>query len=165
MTEPTSNGEDRVHELLIERADSDYRKRLNDKQKRFGKSHDIDEELREKSEIALLNNTAMVALMHEYNLLIPARTMHLWRPTLRSKGSVQGIRDGLELIATDGILGYFVLPTETDEKLAWLGHISHFDGKIEPLFSFHGPMASKSKVKKERKKREKSKRQLLIESI
>jgi hypothetical protein len=74
------------------------------------------------------------------------------------------VRDGLELIATDGILGYFVLPTATDEKLAWLGHIAHFDGKIEPLYSFHGPMASKSKVKV-KQVRKKSKRQQILESI
>jgi hypothetical protein len=101
------------------------------------------------------NAQEMVKLMGQYNILISARSIHLWRPAQRKSGSIDGLRNGLEIIATDGLLGWFITP----EGEAWCGHIQHFDGKIEPLFSFHGPMRNKSKVK------EKSKRRQLIDSL
>jgi hypothetical protein len=150
-----------LHELLIERANSDYRKRLQDKQKRFGKVHDIDEEMRERAITALKNRNEMSRLMQQYGLLIPARSLPLWRPTERIKGDIAGVRESIVLIATDGVLGWFLT---YDSEEPWCGHIQCFSevNNIRPLFSFEGPMASKTKVKKVKPK---TKRQLFLESI
>ncbi len=161
--ETNGNVDDKLHTMLIDRANADASKRLNDKQKRFGKSHDLDDELIERARVALANANSLSELMGQYGLLIPARSIALWRPTKRSVGMVNGVREGLTIIATDGILGWF-LTTDTEEP--WQGHIQCFDGDIEPLHScnFQGTMASKSnpKVKRARKK---SARTLLLETI
>lgn len=145
------------HELMLERADSAWVKRLKDKQKRWGKPHDDEAELIERAEVARLNSASLVQLMGQYNFLIPARSFPLWRPTQPSKGDIDGIREALELVATDGILGWFI----TFEGEAWLGHIKHFSGDVKPLHSvsFHGKMSAKPRTRK------KSKRQQLIDSL
>jgi hypothetical protein len=112
----------------------------------------------ERADTATDNRNSLIELMQRYNLLIPARAMQLWRPTERALGAIDGLRGRLEIIATDGILGWFI----TEEGDAWCGHIQFFDGDIKPLHSFHGPMASKSPKMKVKKK---SKRQMIIDSL
>jgi hypothetical protein len=112
----------------------------------------------EKALVSLENYNALIALMQQYNILIPARSMALWRPTVRSIGYIDGVREGLTIVATDGLLGWYI----TQDEQAWCGHIGHFSGDIRPLFSFHGPMSSKTKIKQPRKK---SKRQIIIDNL
>lgn len=149
------------HELALERANSAHIKRLKDKQKRWGKPHDDEATLVERANVQRKNSDALVQLMLEYNFLIPARTFPLWRPTQRTRGAIDGVHDGLTLIATDGVLGWFI----THEGVPWLGHIQCFSevDNIKPLFSFEGQMSSKAKIKT--RKRVKSKRQILLDSL
>lgn len=111
-----------------------------------------------RAEIARLNAAALVDLMLKYNFLIPARSFPLWRPTKRDTGDIAGVREAVEIVATDGLLGWFI----TFEGDPWLGHIHHFSGKVEPLHSagFGGQM-----TKKPKKLRQKSKRQMIIDSL
>jgi hypothetical protein len=112
----------------------------------------------ERALVALQNYNALIGLMQQYNILIPARTMALWRPTVHTTGYIDGVREGLTIVATDGLLGWYI----THDEQAWCGHIAQFSGDIRPLFSFHGPMSSKAKIKQPRKK---SKRQTIIDNL
>lgn len=112
----------------------------------------------ERAEVARKNFIALGELMRDHQLLIPARSIHLWRPTERALGAIHGLHEGLTIVATDGLLGWFL----THDGTAWLGHIGHFDGDIKPLYSFHGPMTAKpSKIKTKKK----TKRQMIIDSL
>jgi hypothetical protein len=111
-----------------------------------------------RADCAIDNYNSLIALMQQYNILIPARTMALWRPTVHATGYIDGVREGLTIVATDGLLGWFT----THDEQAWCGHIQFFSGDIRPLHSFHGPMSSKAKIKTPRKK---SKRQQIIDNL
>lgn len=69
-----------------------------------------------------LNRRALVELMLEHNITIPAKRFDNWRPTVRKTGRIEGIRDGLTCLMTDGLLGYFL----THEGDAYYGHVTHF---------------------------------------
>lgn len=112
----------------------------------------------DRAEVALDNRNEMIRLMGQYGFLIPAKRLPFWRPTVRSSGDIDGVREALTIIATDGLLAYFL----TFEDEVWCGHIQHFSGKVQPLFSFHsgnGSKPSKSRVK------QKSRRQQILDSI
>ena len=79
-----------------------------------------------------LNTTALSAVLQETGFLIAAHEFHLWRPTKREPGYIQGIDLGLTILATNGSLGLFTIK---DKPSYFLGHIEHFSGKVEPLFS------------------------------
>lgn len=79
------------------------------------------------------NEQALSDIMREYSLTIPAHDFKNWRPTLRVSGSIPGVAPHVTIIATNGILGYFVYEDITVPVLC--GHIQCFDGKVEPLFS------------------------------
>ena len=112
----------------------------------------------QRADCATDNYNSLVELMQRYKILIPARSMAMWRPTLPRPGYIDGVREGLTIVATDGIVGWFI----THDEQPWCGHIQFFSGEIEPLHSFHGPMTSKSKLKH---KKPKSKRQQVIDSL
>ena|SRR6266496_2806203 len=110
----------------------------------------------ERNLVAKLNRDELTRLMLEFGFTIRAKDFPNWRPTQRSKGSVPGVWEIVELIATDGLLGMFL----NDNREPLVGHIQMFDGKVEPLFSVQNKTAGK--VKKPRKK---SKRQELLDSL
>ena len=153
-----THDQERAHQLTIERADKDYVKRTKDRQKRFGKLHDIDEELVERARIATLNRNALITLMGQHRILIPARELPLWRPTLPDKGDIDGVQEAITIIATNGILGWFL----TRDDQAWCGHIQCFTGEIKPLFSV--PQVGKA-TKPKRPKGQKSKRQTILDTL
>ena len=109
----------------------------------------------ERAEVQRKNIAALSQLMGQYNFQIPSKVFKLWRPTKRNRGQVLGVHEGLEIVATDGILGWFI----TFEGVAWQGHIGHFTGKVETLYRSDGPMSSKTKVKQPKKL---SKRQQIL---
>ena len=150
--EPT----DRLHEMLIARADAAASKRIKDKAKRFGHLHDIDADLRERAIVDEMNRSALVQLMLEHSLTIPAREFRNWRPTLRVRGQISGLYDQVEIIATNGLLGWF-LNGETEPICA---PIQTIDNDVKPLFS----ISPKEKIKPIRKKG-KSKRQMILDSL
>lgn len=156
MDDSTNSSVDRLHELLLTRANADAQKRVRDKAKRFGQYTDIDEDMRERAVVDAQNRDALVSLMLQHNLTIPAREFSTWRPTIPTMGQISGIFDQVQIIATNGLLGWF-LNGETEPICA---HIQTFDGDVKPLFS----IAPKDKVKPIRKKG-KSKRQIIIDSM
>lgn len=149
---------DRLHVMLIERANADASKRVRDKQKKFGKLTDLEEDMVERAEVDLKNRNALVELMRQHKLLIPAREFRNWRPTLRVKGQIQGLYDHVQIIATNGVLGWFL--NGDIEPLC--GHIQTFDGDVLPLFSMSKKGQSSPEPKSLRKK---SKRQQILDSL
>src|SRR5580765_6073246 len=121
---------DRVHELLLERARQEATKRINAKQKRFGRHHDIDAELAERAEVATKNRNALITLMGQHKILIPVRELPLWRPTVQNLGDIDGIAEAITIVATNGVLGWYLTP----DGQAWCGHIQCFTGDITTLF-------------------------------
>ena len=154
-----NNNDDRLHSMLVSRADAEAVKRIRDKQKRFGQPHDIDQDLTERARVAALNRNALIDLMGQHSILIPARELSQWRPTQLAKGNIDGIQEALMIIATNGILGWFL----THDGVAWYGHIQCFSGKIKPLFSL--PKQDKPKTTKVKKPKQKSKRQQIIDNL
>ena len=154
-----NNNDDRLHSMLVSRADAEATKRIRDKQKRFGQLHDIDQDLAERARVATLNRNAIIDLMGQHKILIPARELPAWRPTLPSKGDVNGIQDAITIIATNGILGWFL----THDGATWCGHIHCFSGDIKPLFSL--PKPDKKTKPKVKKPKQKSKRQQIIDNL
>lgn len=112
-------------------------------------------EAAERSLIQKLNRDELTRLMLQYGFTIRTKDFPNWRPTKRSKGTVPGVWETVELIATDGLLGIFL--NGTIEPIT--GHIQMFTGDVETLFTAESKTKDKPKVKK------KSKRQLLIESM
>lgn len=153
-----TNDQERAHEIALDRANKDHIKRIKDHQKRFGKLHDIDQDLVERTHVATLNRNALIDLMGQHEILIPARELPLWRPTKLLKGDIDGVQEAITIIATNGILGWFL----THDGAAWCGHIQCFSGDIKPLFSIQKPDKTKPKVKKPKQK---SKRQQIIDNL
>ena len=150
--------QERAHEIALDRANKDHIKRVRDRQKRFGRPHDIDQDLTERTRVATLNRNALIDLMGQHKILIAARELPLWRPTQPSKGDVNGVQEAITIIATNGILGWFL----THDGVAWCGHIQCFSGDIKPLFSL--PKQDKTKTKKPKVK-QKSERQRIIDNL
>jgi hypothetical protein len=57
----------------------------------------------------------------------PAASDYQWHGTNRELGGIQGIKDNLVLIASNGSLGVFV---DSSGKL-FLGHVEFFSGKVK----------------------------------
>jgi hypothetical protein len=148
---------DSVHELLLRRAHQDSIKRVRDKQKRFGRVHDIDADLIERAEVATKNRNALITLMGEHKILIPVRELPLWRPTVHSKGDIDGVAEAITIVATNGILGWYLTP----DGQAWCGHIQCFTGEIITLNRTNKEKSAKPK----RPPRQKSRRQQILDSL
>ncbi len=110
----------------------------------------------QRDEVQRLNRDALTSLMRDHNLFIPARDFHIWRPTKRTFGDIQGIVGEVEIIATNGLLAYFLTATQE----VFYGHIQKFSGKVEPLFS-----VPKSTNIKKSKPRKKSKTQIALDML
>lgn len=111
----------------------------------------------QRSLVQKLNRDELTRLMLEFGFIIRAKDFPNWRPTKRSKGTVPGVWETVELIATDGLLGIFL--NGTTEPI--MGHIQMFTGLVETLFT----LENKEKVKKVKRERKKSARQKLIDSL
>lgn len=78
--------------------------------------------------VAQLNRDAFVAVLNETGLVVPAAEFAKWRPTKRTRGSVDGMPVSVECIATDGNLAIF-LPVVTEGHSlgsAYVGHAHRF---------------------------------------
>ncbi len=91
------------------------------------------EDAQERGEVARKSSEAMLNILRDYSLTIRAKDFPLWRPTARSNGSIPGVALNVTIIATDGILGYFVYDDPNVPVLC--GHIQFFSGEVRPLFS------------------------------
>ena len=111
-----------------------------------------------RAETALLNHNEMSKLMGRYGLLIRAKHLPMWRATQRVKGDIDGVHEALTIIATDGVLGWFL----TYDEEPWCGHIQCFSGDVKPLFTFG---VSSSKSAKTIKRKGKSRRQQILDSL
>jgi hypothetical protein len=148
---------DPLHDLLIKRADQDYLKRINAKQKRFGRLHDIDADMIERAQVATKNRNALITLMGQHKILIPVRELPLWRPTVPEQGNIDGLAEAITIVATNGILGWYL----TFDGQAWCGHIQCFTGKITTLFRTEKEKSEKPK----RPPRQKSRRRQILDSL
>ncbi len=107
----------------------------------------------EREQVRWQNEAELGRLCQVYSLHIRTDQYKNWRPTVRSHGDIRGVWGSLEIIATDGILGYFLNSrAEGMDAEVYLGHISHFTGEVKTMFSITPP----PKPKGERKKRVKS---------
>lgn len=110
-------------------------------------SQTITDEMREtmaRDSVAMLASNELSRLMAVHKLFIAARDFPNWRPTLRTSGDIPGVITEVEIIATDGLLGYFLTPVgET-----FIGHIQRFTNEIKPMFS----VKSKKETKDVRKR-------------
>lgn len=113
----------------------------------------------QRSFVQKLNRDELTRLMLHYGFTIRAKDFPNWRPTQRVTGSIPGVWEFVEIIATDGLLGMFL----NDRQEPLIGHTHMFSERdnIKPLFSIQKDN-TKPKVKKERKK---SARQKLIDSL
>ncbi len=106
------------------------------------------------------NAQAMIAVMAETGFICRPADAVNWRPTKRVSGVIVGINHRLTIVATDGLRGLY-LKHDAAVTDYLLGHISHFDGKVEPLFSSAKPKAEP----KERKPKVKSKAQIAKDRV
>jgi len=149
--------EERAHDIMLERACQEHAKRIKDKQKRFGKHTDNEQDMIERTLVALLNRNELINLMGQYQILIPIRELPFWRPTERHSGDIDGVHEAVTIIATNGLLGWFL----TFEGEAWCGHIQFFSGEVKPLFKFSSGSGKTAKPRT----RQKSKRQMILDSL
>lgn len=98
----------------------------------------------ERDDTARLASDELSRLMATHRLFIPARDFPNWRPTLRTSGDIPGVITEVEIIATDGLLGYFL----TSLGETFIGHIQRFTNDIKPMFS----IKSKKETKDVRKR-------------
>lgn len=119
----------------------------------------------ERDEVARKNTNELVRLMNEHNLFIPARDFPNWRPTARDSGDIPGVIEGVEIIATDGILGYFL----DYYGNTFIGHIQKFSGKVKTMFkttkTAQALAQRRDRTGKARKPRVPSRRRLLLDSL
>lgn len=107
------------------------------------------------------NTLSMAEIMQETGFIVGPTAFPNWRPTKRSEGTIPGVNLPLIIVATDGILGLY-LQKDRPSVDYFIGHISHFTGKVEILHSLQHE--AKPKCQPGRTKI-KSQRQLLLESI
>lgn len=119
----------------------------------------------EQAETQTLSRKELIRLMEVYGLVIHARDFVNWRPTQRTLGDITGVAEGLTIIATNGLLGYFV--DLNNQPLC--GHVDWFvdgDGEkieVKPLFSSSSRTSSKETQRKPKRRlsQEKQARELL----
>jgi hypothetical protein len=110
--------------------------------------------------VQMLNRNELIRLMSVHELLIPAKSFPNWRPTQLTLGDIPGVMDGVTIIATDGLLGYFL---HTNGVL--IGHIHKFTSDVKPLFSVQKPKDSTDKAHKVKRINKLSARQKLLNSL
>ena len=83
----------------------------------------------ERTTTAQLNRDALVAVVAETGMALPAATWAQWRPTVRTRGQIVGVVEGVTCVATDGILGIFVFDRGQAHPTlgtAFKGHVASF---------------------------------------
>jgi hypothetical protein len=141
----------KVQELLTpeRRAEINQRKVLLEKRKKASTSTLPIEDMVERDLVNKANRDALSAVMQEFNLYIKASDFPNWRPTIRNEGDIPGVAEAVTIVATNGLLAYFIQP----EGDALIGHIQKFSGDVVTLYS----------TRKEKAAREKKPRKSLIE--
>lgn len=109
------------------------------------------DDTRERENIALLNSQALARLMEEHRLYISAADFPNWRPTQKSNGSIPGVASNVTIIATNGILAYFVFDDPCVPVLC--GHIQCFTGDVKTLFASQKRKREEGGENRERKGR------------
>lgn len=102
-----------------------------------------------RERVSNANKQAMFDLLSEFSLRL-CRDIKDWRPCERTRGDILGIASGVEILATDGVAGFFLRP---DGSVLY-GHIQHFTGEVKPLFSVPKP-AAEAKPKPGKTKKQK----------
>jgi len=92
-----------------------------------------------RARIAQLNSDALMRLCAEHNITLRTATAHLWRPTLRVRGDIPGVAEGLTILCTDGICAWFV----NDLGTLLFGHVQRFDGEVKTLHGLAKPAKAK----------------------
>lgn len=105
---------------------------------------------RERETVALLNSQALSRLMAEHQLYIQAKDFPNWRPTARSSGEIPGVASNVTIIATNGLLGYFVVD-ENPSVPVLCGHIQCFTGDVKTLYSTQKQQSREASENNQRK--------------
>ena len=69
--------------------------------------------------------------MAKYSLTINNKDYDQWRPTLPLTGDLTGLFEDVQILATNGIVAYFLIPGGA----IFYAHTKNFTGKILPLHS------------------------------
>lgn len=87
--------------------------------------------------VAAANYQGLIDVIREYSLFIRATDLPNWRPTLRLSGTIPGVAHSasVTILATDGVVAYFVFDGAEREHEVLFGHIQRFTNKVLPLFS------------------------------
>ena len=120
---------------------------------------DNETEASDRATIAQLNRDALSAVQAETGITIAAHQYSKWRPTVRTTSTIQGLDSACTCVATDGMLGIFVLPVAHPTLgTAFIGHACHFVGGIPP--TLHSAAATKAAKPKQPRKKSKAQRML-----
>lgn len=92
------------------------------------------ETTREREEVGRKNALALANVQRIPGVWIAAGDFQNWRATERSFGSISGIAEEVQIIATNGIVAWF-LWAETANRPPLFGHVQCFSGKVKPTFS------------------------------
>lgn len=114
------------------------------------------DESREKESVVLANAQALARLMERYSLYIQARDFPNWRPTARATGEIPGVASNVTIIATNGLLGYFVNDENPSVPVLY-GHIQCFTGDVKTLFSTQKQKKVEAQENNERKRKKRAK--------
>lgn len=138
------------------------------KRKTFGLASQSLPDLIEQEQVARMNRDGLTKVMGEFNLQISSRDFDDWRPTLRENGAIPGVVTSVTILATNGLLGWFIRGQDCETASPTLnlanvfyGHIQMFTGKVRPLFSTR--KEKKVLEARERAPRRKSRKRLLAE--
>lgn len=86
-----------------------------------------------RDDVTQKNATALSMLLREHLLLIQPKEFPQWRPTKRASGSIPGVAESVTVIATNGLMAYFLYDGAEREGEVLFGHVQKFDGKVETL--------------------------------
>ncbi len=82
------------------------------------------------------NSDALMRLCAEHGITLRTAQAHLWRPTLRVRGDIPGVAEGLT--------AWFI----NDETTLLHGHIQKFTGAVKTLYGMPKPKATPSGPRK-----------------
>lgn len=123
-----------------------------------------EEETRERDAVALANSQELLRLMSQHQLFIQAGDFPNWRPTQRSSGEIPGVAQSVTIIATNGLLGYFVNDENSSVPVLY-GHIQCFTGEVKTLFSTRKQKKTETDEDKVRRSRAKSQQDRAMELL
>ena len=88
------------------------------------------------------NASSLIKLMAKYSLTINNKDYDQWRPTLPLTGDLIGLFEDVQILATNGIVAYFLIPGGA----IFYAHTKNFTGKIFPLHSITKRVAPEKKT-------------------